>query len=89
MLPSTIGSRRAKSTVNSQKELSQQRKNRLIARALTPAIKVWLRSQLDSIDNLQLDIDSSNREFLSGAIPKVFWQHPRPSTRGFTSAKPR
>lgn len=55
-----------------QGELVQQRKNRLIARVLTPAIKVWLRSHLDSIDNLQLDIDSSNRELLSGAIPKVF-----------------
>ncbi|NJK30046.1 MAG: DUF2993 domain-containing protein [Acaryochloris sp. SU_5_25] len=72
MLPSAIGSSRAKSTVDYQGDLGQQRKNRLIARVLTPAIKVWLRSQLDSIDNLQLDIDSSNREILSGAIPKVF-----------------
>jgi len=38
----------------------------------TPAIKLWLRSQLDHIDDLQLQIDSGNRQLLSGSIPKVF-----------------
>ncbi|WP_299409969.1 DUF2993 domain-containing protein [Acaryochloris sp. IP29b_bin.148] len=55
-----------------EEKLAPQRKSRLISRVLTPAIKLWLRSQLDHIDDLQLQIDSGNRELLSGSIPKVF-----------------
>lgn len=58
--------------MDSQEQSAPQQQGRLIARVLTPAIKLWLRSQLDSIENLQLEIDSGNRELLSGAIPKVF-----------------
>lgn len=58
--------------MKTEEQLAPQRKRGLIARVLTPAIKWWLRSQLDHIDDLQLQIDSGNRELLSGAIPKVF-----------------
>ena len=57
--------------MDSEHKLAPQRKSRLMSRVLTPAIKLWLRSQLDSIENLQLDLDSGNRELLSGAIPQV------------------
>lgn len=58
--------------METEEQLAPQRKGRLISRVLTPAIKLWLRSQLDHIDDLQLQIDSGNRELLSGAISKVF-----------------
>ena len=58
--------------METEEQLAPQRKGRLISRVLTPAIKLWLRSQLDHIDDLQLQIDSGNRELLSGSIPKVF-----------------
>lgn len=58
--------------METEEKLAPQRKGRLISRVLTPAIKLWLRSQLDHIDDLQLQIDSGNRELLSGAIPRVF-----------------
>lgn len=58
--------------METEEQLAPQRKGRLISRVLTPAIKLWLRSQLDHIDDLQLQIDSGNRELLLGSIPKVF-----------------
>lgn len=58
--------------MDSEDKLAPQQKRGLISRVLTPAIKLWLRSQLDTIEDLQLQIDSGNRELLSGAIPKVF-----------------
>ncbi|WP_299493483.1 DUF2993 domain-containing protein [Acaryochloris sp. IP29b_bin.137] len=58
--------------METEEQLAPQRKGHLIARVLTPAIKLWLRSQLDHIDDLQLRIDSGNRELLSGSIPRVF-----------------
>lgn len=58
--------------MDSQEKSTLQQKSRLMSRVLTPAIKLWLRSQLDGIENFQLELDSSNRELLTGAIPKVF-----------------
>lgn len=58
--------------METEEQLAPQPKGRLISRVMTPAIKLWLRSQLDHIDDLQLQIDSGNRELLSGSIPKVF-----------------
>ena len=58
--------------MNSEDKLASKQKRGLISRVLTPAIKLWLRSQLDTIQDLQLQIDSGNRQLLSGDIPKVF-----------------
>lgn len=43
----------------------------LISKILAPALKLWLRSQLDSIENLQLTLGGGNRQILSGSIPTV------------------
>ena len=43
----------------------------LIGKILRPALKLWLRSQLDSIENLQLTLAGGNRQILSGSIPRV------------------
>lgn len=43
-----------------------------IGRILSPALRLWLRSQLDEIDNLQLAIHGKNRQILTGNIPEVF-----------------
>jgi len=44
---------------------------KLISKILAPALKLWLRSQLDAIDNLQLTLTGGNRQILSGSIPAV------------------
>lgn len=44
----------------------------LIGRVLAPALRLWLRSQLDEIEQLQLVIGGKNRQILTGHIPEVF-----------------
>lgn len=44
----------------------------LVGRILSPALRLWLRSQLDVINNLQLVIHGKNRQILTGNIPQVF-----------------
>jgi hypothetical protein len=43
----------------------------LIGSLLSTAIGLWLRSQVDKIDHLHLNIEGSNRSLLSGDIPGV------------------
>ena len=43
----------------------------LISRVLAPALKLWVRSQLDHVDPLQLRIETGDRQLLSGDIPQV------------------
>ena len=43
----------------------------LIGSIFSKAIGLWLRSQVDKIDHLQLNIEGSNRSLLSGDIPGV------------------
>lgn len=47
------------------------KQGQLISKILSPALKFWLRAQLDSIENLQLTLTGGNRQILSGSIPSV------------------
>jgi hypothetical protein len=38
---------------------------------LSPACRVWLRSQVSQIDDLQVDIQGGSRQILGGTIPRV------------------
>lgn len=42
-----------------------------VSGVLAPAVSLWLRSQLDHVDNLQLQITSKNQQLLRGRIPQV------------------
>jgi hypothetical protein len=44
---------------------------RLITKMLTPAIKLWLRTQLSQVSVLEVEIQASDRQILSGIIPRV------------------
>jgi len=57
--------------VNEVSPKSGKLTGKLISKILTPALKFWLRSQLDAIENLQLTISGGNRQILSGSIPGV------------------
>lgn len=59
------------STLDAPKQVSPK-SGKLISRILAPALKFWLRAQLDAIDNLQLTLKGGNRQILSGSIPGVF-----------------
>jgi hypothetical protein len=46
-------------------------KVRIITKVLTSAIKLWLRSQLNQVSHLEVHIEASDRQLLSGYIPGV------------------
>jgi len=43
----------------------------LISKVLSPAVRLWLRSQVESIKELDFQIEGSDRQILAGYIPKV------------------
>ncbi|MEA5579676.1 DUF2993 domain-containing protein [Anabaena sp. UHCC 0451] len=47
------------------------KKIRLITKALTSAIKLWLRTQLTEVSQIEIEMGASDRQLLSGCIPSV------------------
>ncbi len=47
------------------------KKSHLLTTILTPALRVWLTSQLETVQGLELHLISSDQQFLRGIIPKV------------------
>ena len=43
----------------------------LVSRILPPAIRLWLHSQLDHLENLDFRIEGRDRQILSGYLPQV------------------
>ncbi|NES83203.1 MAG: DUF2993 domain-containing protein [Moorea sp. SIO2B7] len=44
----------------------------IISRVLSPALKLWLRSQVDQVEELEVKITGGDRQILGGYIPRVF-----------------
>jgi len=47
-------------------------KSRIISKVLSPAIRLWLRSQVEHVEDLQFQIRGGDRQILKGHIPSVF-----------------
>ena len=45
--------------------------SRLISMVLSPAVGLWLRSQLEHVEDLHLTIEAGDRQLLSGCISRV------------------
>jgi predicted DNA-binding protein len=45
--------------------------SRLISRVLAPALRLWVRSQLDHVEDLHIAIEAGDRQMLSGEISRV------------------
>ena len=43
----------------------------IVGSVLSPACRVWLRSQVSHVDTLQVDIQGGSRQILGGTIPRV------------------
>jgi hypothetical protein len=43
----------------------------LLRSVLSPAVRLWIQSQVDSVGELELAIESSDRQLLSGRIPRI------------------
>ena len=52
-------------------ENGQAKGSRLIGRVLPPAVRLWIRSQLDHVEALSFDLRGSDRQILSGYVPGV------------------
>jgi len=46
--------------------------SKIISTVLTPAIKLWLRSQVENAERLEININGGDRQIISGYIPNVF-----------------
>ncbi len=43
----------------------------VISQVLSPALKLWLATQVEKIEKLQIDISGTNRQIIGGYIPRV------------------
>ncbi len=46
--------------------------SKIISKILSPALQLWLRSQVEQIEQLQVKINGGDRQILGGYIPGVF-----------------
>jgi hypothetical protein len=52
--------------------MSQQpARRRLVSKLLSAAVRLWLRSQVESVEELEFQIEGDDRQILTGYIPKV------------------
>ena len=51
---------------------SPDRQSHLISTILTPAVRLFLRTQVERAENLQIKIQGGDRQLLSGYIPEIF-----------------
>jgi len=47
------------------------KQSRLISRVLAPAVRLWVRSQLEHVEDLHISIEASDRQLLGGGISRV------------------
>ena len=45
--------------------------SRIISKVLSPAVRLWLRSQVEQVSNLEVKISGSDRSLLAGQIPCI------------------
>ncbi|MES1021656.1 DUF2993 domain-containing protein [Gloeocapsa sp. BRSZ] len=50
---------------------NHSKQSRMIAKVLSPAVRLWLRSQVQQVAHLDVQISGSDRQILSGYIPHV------------------
>ncbi|NJK48973.1 DUF2993 domain-containing protein [Candidatus Gracilibacteria bacterium] len=62
--------------------MSIDRKSEIIGKVLSPAVRLWLRSQVDSVEELQFQILGRDRQILRGYIPEIFLSSTRAIYQG-------
>lgn len=51
--------------------LAMPESSQIMSTVLAPAVRLWLRSQLDHVEDLHVRIEAGDRQFLSGCIDRV------------------
>jgi hypothetical protein len=62
--------------------MSSDRRIEIIGKVLSPAVRLWLRSQVDSVEELQFQILGRDRQILRGYIPGIFLSSTRAIYQG-------
>ncbi len=57
--------------VESLDGISTKRKSRIVSRCLSPALQFWLKSQLEQVAQLKVNIEGGDRQIITGIIPQV------------------
>lgn len=59
-------------------QIRSAKKSRIFTNILTTAVKLWLRSQVSQIFQLEVDMRASNHQILSGCLPwvSIYANHP-------------
>jgi len=52
-------------------EESTGKRSRLISKVLAPAVRLWLRSQVEHVEDLHVEITAGDRQILSGYIEQI------------------
>lgn len=52
-------------------EALKPKKSRIISTVLSPAVRLWLRSQVEQVEALQFKIIGGDRQILTGHIPRI------------------
>jgi hypothetical protein len=53
------------------KNSAPAKQSRIISSVLSPAIRLWLRSQVEKVDQLELQVEGGDRQLLTGQIPQI------------------
>ncbi len=61
----------ADAAVNPGDQPESPSKSGLISKVLASAVGLWLRSQVEHIEDLEVDVEAGDRQILSGCIPQV------------------
>ncbi len=59
----------------------------IISKVLSPALRLWLRSQVEQVEALQIKISGRDRQILRGYIPRVFLASTRAVYQGLHLAE--
>lgn len=54
-----------------RKKKMHSRQSQMLKRVLSPAVKLWLRTQVESVVGLQVNIQAGDRLLIAGLIPRI------------------
>ncbi|MEB3309711.1 MAG: DUF2993 domain-containing protein [Snowella sp.] len=61
--------------------------SKLISKILSPALRLWLRSQVEQAEQLDIHIEGQDRQLLRGHVPQVFLSSQRAIYQGLQLGK--
>ncbi|MDJ0716796.1 MAG: DUF2993 domain-containing protein [Prochloraceae cyanobacterium] len=62
--------------------MTTKNRSKIVSKILSPALQFWLRSQVESAEELEININGGDRQILGGYIPDVFLSSSRAVYQG-------